>query len=304
MGNKVTFGLEQVHIAFKGTAQTETIEVTAPCTLDGEITVTVTATTLLGADSPKALIVPLSTESHGTVALVASAVVNVLNNNAVISAVFIASHIGGVITLAARVAQANDTTLAIAFTPGTTGVTVGASTDVVAGTTLWGVPVAIPGAVRWTPTAQGQESTFYADNSKYFVVTANNGYTAELEMALIPDIILAEMLGWLIDDNGMLVEDADALPKKFALMFQVQGDSKNRRFVHYDCQASRPAKEKKTKGETIEPNTDVLSVTVSPIQMSVGGTTKNVVKGTMELSDTNAAVYNAFFNAVTLPSVA
>lgn len=161
----------------------------------------------------------------------------------------------------------------------------------------WETPVAIPGAVRFTPTPQGQESTFYADNGAYYVTTANNGYTAELEMALVPDSILAEMLGWKIDSNGMLVEVANATPKRFALMGQVQGDARNRRFVYYDCQASRPAKEHSTKGENIEPKTDVLSLTIFPIELNG----ELVVKGVMELNDTNSTAYNGFFSSVTLP---
>ncbi|MFT9496608.1 major tail protein [Anaerosolibacter sp.] len=161
----------------------------------------------------------------------------------------------------------------------------------------WENPEAIPGAVRFTPTAQGQETTFYADNGPYFTVTSNNGYTAELEMALVPDAVLAEMLGWEIDSNGMLVEVADGIQKEFALMGQVQGDSKNRRFVYYNCKASRPAKEHATKGETVEPATDVLNLVILPIE--VGG--KNIVKGTMELSETNATAYNGFFSSVTVP---
>lgn len=158
-------------------------------------------------------------------------------------------------------------------------------------------PIAIPGAVRFTPSPQGQESTFYADNGPYFVVTSNNGYTAELEMALVPDDVLKDMLGWEIDSNGMLVEVANAMPKHFALMGQVEGDSKSRRFVYYDCVAARPAKEHTTKGETIEPATDVLTLTILPIEIAK----KSVVKGTMELSETNSTAYNAFFTAVTLP---
>jgi len=196
-------------------------------------------------------------------------------------------------------AISNDPTLEIAFTPGTTGVTVGASTPIAAGTTGWGTPIAIPGAVRFTPTPQGEESTFYADNGPYFTMTSNNGYTAELEMALVPDSVLAEMLGWEVDTNGMLVEVSDGIQKEFALMGQVQGDAKNRRFVYYRCKASRPGKEHNTKGETIEPTTDVLNLTILPIEING----KNVVKGVMELSDTNVAAYNAFFNAVTVPGV-
>ncbi|GIP02107.1 hypothetical protein J28TS4_05140 [Paenibacillus lautus] len=162
----------------------------------------------------------------------------------------------------------------------------------------WKAPVAVPGAVRWTPEAQGESSTFYADNTAYFLITSNNGYTGELEMANVPDEVKAEMLGWEIDDNGMLVEIADAKPKKFALMGEVQGDKRNRRFVYYDCQADRPAKELTTKGESVEPNTDVMNMSVSPIEID----NRMVVKGDLELSDTNATAFNSFFTTVYLPT--
>lgn len=162
----------------------------------------------------------------------------------------------------------------------------------------WKAPIAVPGAVRWTPEAQGESSTFYADNTAYFLITSNNGYTGELEMANVPDEVKAEMLGWEIDDNGMLVEIADAKPKKFALMGEVQGDKRNRRFVYYDCQADRPAKELTTKGESVEPNTDVMNMSVSPIEID----NRMVVKGDLELSDTNATAFNNFFTTVYLPT--
>lgn len=161
----------------------------------------------------------------------------------------------------------------------------------------WKTPVPIPGAVRWTPTAVGETSTFYADNVPYFTVTSNNGYTSELEMANIPDAILAEILGWEIDDNGAIIEVADALPKPFALMGQVQGDKRNRRFVHYNCIASRPAKERITKGENTTITGEVLNLTISPIEING----KVVVKGDLELDDTNKAAYDAFFNEVYTP---
>lgn len=158
-------------------------------------------------------------------------------------------------------------------------------------------PVAVPGAVGFSPSPEGDQQKFYADNMAYFVTNANNGYTADLEVANIPDSIKAEMLGWKVDNNGMLVEIADAQPKKFALMGQVQGDKRNRRFVYYDVQANRPSKESKTKNESIEPNTDTLPVTISPVEK--GG--KIIVKGDLELNDTNATAYNGFFTAVYEP---
>lgn len=297
--NKVKYGLEQVHIAFMGVSQTEKIEVTGVPTADGEITIQVTADTLLGADSPHSVIVPLASETHTTVTKVASAIVNALNNDDVISAVFTARHEAGVIYLATKVAQANDSTLAISFTDtGTTGATMGTSTEVTAGTTSWGTPQAIQGAVNLTVSPEGEESDFYADNTKYFTHTSNNGYTGELEVANIPDSILAEMLGMEIDSNGMLVESADDEPKEFALMGQVQGDAKNRRFVYYRCKASRPSQESSTTTESVTPSTDTVSITVLPFEYNG----KKLIKGVMELSDTNAAAYNAFFDAVTLPA--
>ena len=293
--NKVIYGLENVHIAFKGVAQAESIEVTAGCGTDGEITVTVTGAPLTG--NSEAVKVALAAESHASVTQVASVVCNTLNNNADVGANYTASHIGGVITLAAKVVAANDATLEIAFTVGGTGVTVGASTNVAAGAVGWGVPTAVPGAVSFKPTAEGEESTFYADNGPYFIVTSNNGYKADLTMALVPVAILAEMLGWPIDDNGMLVEISDGIAKSFALMGQVEGDDKARRFVYYDCTASRPEKEEKTKEKSITPNPDVLKLNIVPLEIG----NYDCVKGTLELSATNTAAYNAFFGSVYVP---
>ena len=297
MSNKVKYGLEQVHIAFMGVSQTESIEITDPCNTDGEITVTVTASTLLDVASPVDVIVPLAAETHNTVKRVASTIVNALNNNSDIVAVFTARHEAGVIKLATKVVKANDGTLNITITAGTTGVVAGTSTVVVAGTTSWGVPQAIPGAVKFSSSPEGGENKFYADNTVYHTHVTNSGYTGDLEVAMIPNSILAEMLGLTVDANGMLVEKPDAVGKEFALMGQVQGDSKNRRFVYYRCKATRPSQESGTTVDTTAPATDTVSLTM--LALDNGG--DKLIKGVMELSDTNAASYNAFFNAVTLP---
>ena len=162
----------------------------------------------------------------------------------------------------------------------------------------WKAPILIPGAVRFAPEPQGEENTFYADNGPYFTYTSNNGYNAELEMANIPDEVLAEMLGWEIDANGMLVETTDGIPKEFALLGQVLGDKKNRRFAYYRCKASRPSKEHSTRAESVEPATETLNIRILPIEISG----KNIVRGVMELNDTNSTAYNSFFTSVYLPT--
>ncbi len=98
----------------------------------------------------------------------------------------------------------------------------------------------------------------------------------------------------------MFLEIANSQPKKFALLGEVQGDARNRKFVYYDCVAQRPNKEKATKAETTTPTTDVLALTISPIEIG----SKMIVKGDMELSETNATAFNGFFNAVYTPTFA
>jgi len=294
--NKVLYGLEKLHIAFKGVAQVESIAFLTGCTLDGEVTITVTSAAVTG--SPLAIKVPFSTESHSTVTQVAAAVANVLNNNAAVSEDFIARSAAGVLTLTAKVVAADDATLALACTPGTTGVTVGASTNVTAGATGYGIPIPVLGVVGLSADPEGEESKFYADNSIYYTSTSNNGYSGDLETALIPDAILVEAFGWEMDTDGGVVEIADGAQKEFALMGQVQGDVKNRRFVYYDCKLARPKKDHKTTEGSDDPATETAAITMLPIE--IGG--KKIVKRVLELATANEAVYNAWFTAVQLPT--
>jgi phi13 family phage major tail protein len=166
------------------------------------------------------------------------------------------------------------------------------------GTGGWNAPTPIPGAVNLSINPDGGESAFYADNKKYYVRYSNNGYTGTLEMALIPTEVLVEMLGWEIDDNGMMVEITNGQPKEFALLGQVLGDVRNRRFVYYRCKASRPAENAATTTENVTPTTETLNLTILPIELEG----KQAVKGVIEPDVTNLPIYNAFFEQVTLPN--
>jgi len=115
-----------------GAMQTETIEVINECTTAGDITVAVTATTLLGDDSGASVTVALLT-TDDTVTKVAEKIVAEINGDETLSAVFTASNAEGVITLTANEKAANDASLSIAVTPGDTGVTVGSSNNGTAG---------------------------------------------------------------------------------------------------------------------------------------------------------------------------
>lgn len=126
-------------------------------------------------------------------------------------------------------------------------------------------PKPIPGAVSISLEAEGESSPFYADGIVYFRSTANNGYSGDLEIALIPEWFRTEILREELDKNGVLVENAKiSETEKFALLFEFDGDVKAIRHVLYNCSASRPSIASETKEDTIEPGTETLSLTADP----------------------------------------
>ena len=62
----------------------------------------------------------------------------------------------------------------------------------------------------------------------------------------------------------MLVEDTDAAPVPFALMFQFEGDKRETRHVIYKCTAQRPNVEGETTDTEIEPKTETLEANEIP----------------------------------------
>lgn len=161
------------------------------------------------------------------------------------------------------------------------------------GKITWGTPVAIPGAVSLSLDAEGDTNTFYADGVAYYVSVTNNGYSGDLEMALVPDSFRTDILGDTKDTNNVLIENADANVKAFALLFQFDGDIKGIRHVMYNCKATRPTVESETKEDTIEPKTETLSLTSSPL---ADGRVK--AKTT---DDTTNETYNNWFEKVYEP---
>lgn len=161
----------------------------------------------------------------------------------------------------------------------------------------YATPVAIKGAVNLSLEAQGEQSTFRADNVDYFVTSSNNGYEGDLEVALIPDSFKTDCLGYKTDANGILYETVDAKPQAFALLFQFEGDDKARRHVMYNCIASRPSVASQTTEETIEPVTDTLSIT------AIARLSDGIVKASTKLDDNTSTQYNNWFTTVYVPTV-
>lgn len=160
------------------------------------------------------------------------------------------------------------------------------------GVITYATPVALPGAVSLSVDPEGETTPFYADNIKYYIATSNQGYTGDLELAMTPDEFLTTILGQIADTNGALFESADDVNARFALMGEIDGDKKKRRFVYFDCTATRPTTEANTLEEAKEPQTDTISITMS------ARSTDKAIKAVIEPTTENQAVYDTFFTKV------
>ena len=162
------------------------------------------------------------------------------------------------------------------------------------GSATYSTPVALPGAVNISLSPEGESSPFYADNIVYYTSISNNGYSGDLELAKIPDDFYKDVLGYVADTSGVLVEDANAPAKHFALMFQFEGDAHAKRHVLYNCTAQRPDIAGSTKEESIEPQTETISINATTIYNAT--LDKDVVKASA--TPTESTAYNAWFTTV------
>ena len=169
-----------------------------------------------------------------------------------------------------------------------------ATLDIDTGAVTFGTPVAIPGAVNLSLDPEGDNEPFYADDMVYYMTSANNGYSGDLEVALLPDSFRKDILKETEDANGVMVEDSTVEPEHFALLFEFSGDQRKIRHCMYYCSATRPSVTGSTKEDSTEVQTETLSITASPLPSGI----VKVKTGT----NTTSTVYDAWYNAVYEPS--
>lgn len=176
------------------------------------------------------------------------------------------------------------------------------------GAITYGTKVALPGAVSLTLDVDGDQSIFWADNSKYAVFNAGGGFTGTLALADVPDSVLTDLLGYVQGNDGAqtpantgLVDLANSTPSEFGLMFKVSSNTKATGFKYFCCTFGRLGQSANTTTDSTDPDTVELSVTVSSVDngdgVSVLRQKATLGTGTGEIAE------STFFSAIALPHI-
>lgn len=168
-----------------------------------------------------------------------------------------------------------------------------------AGSVAYAAPVALPGATELTMPPVGDAGRkVYADDSTYIKLYINQGYNGTLSVFNVPAWFAKDYLGMIEDANGVLVEDANAIHADFALLFEFDTDTADKkRNVLYRCSAGRTNINAVTKRETIDPTPIQIPITAEP------AIDTEYVRASIVGKSTDAT-WNSWFSSVYTPSVA
>lgn len=169
-------------------------------------------------------------------------------------------------------------------------------------TNSWENPVHVPGAVSLTIDDNSTSTPFYADNITYYRSFANNGYSGTLEMARIPEAMLADIFG--IEENTtdkVIYEYSNVQPKPFALLFQREGDDSAELACLYKVTpTTKPTRGTSTIEDAPSPVTQSFEFEASPL--TTGATAQVGLISAMTAADTAEATKTSWFTAVKVPA--
>ena len=169
------------------------------------------------------------------------------------------------------------------------------------GVITYATPVALPGAVSMSLSAQGERRYLSADNVAYVEAWSNGGYEGDVTLALIPDHFRLACLGEKQDaaeGSNVTYETAELITQRFALLGQFEGDYANIRFCFYNCTASRPQiSSQSLDGESgLDPSQSTETMTIS----AKGRRADKIVRA--KIIDDGSDTFKNWFSSVYVPA--
>ena len=161
------------------------------------------------------------------------------------------------------------------------------------GSETYETPIALPGAVSLSLTAEGESKTVVADDIEYQYGSTNSGYSGTLELLDMPESFSQDCLGEELDDENVSIEKQVSVGKSFALLFEINGSDSDRKYACYKCVASRPNIEPSAT-TTKEHKTDSI-----PIKCSANA--NGIIKA-ITTSSTSETVKSAWYTEVYEPT--
>lgn len=162
------------------------------------------------------------------------------------------------------------------------------------GTVTLGTPYHQAGAVNLSVEAEADESSFYADNVKYWSGFTDNGFTGSLEVAKFDGDFKTKFLGYItLDDDGIAAVKGATKPNTY-ICFQTEGDVDARRVILYNVALGSITREYATIEDSKEPATESIDITV---------TGDNATGLTMVSYDKDADGYATLFTNPPVPTL-
>lgn len=130
------------------------------------------------------------------------------------------------------------------------------------GDVTMGSPYHQKGAVGFSPEEQGDNYTFYADDSAYFSYYSSGTFEGDLVVARFDDAFKKQFLGYVELDDGGLAQIKNAKKPDVYIMFEVQGNEGPERLIYYNGSMGGITREFATIEDNIEVQTETISIKI------------------------------------------
>ncbi|MDC7762477.1 hypothetical protein POL82_03220 [Priestia aryabhattai] len=119
--------------------------------------------------------------------------------------------------------------------------------------TTYATPKLLAGAVTGNLNPNGSMTPFFSDDGPTVVVTSQGLLELELGIDSLEKEVAAEIFGWRIDANGVLIEGDSANQPYIALGWRSETTDGGYKYVWlYKGKIQPPTEEYQTKGESVE----------------------------------------------------